>query len=55
MIIKGNSIAPCPIAMSGPAFSDSYPFAIAAASTGPGIITPDREIITTMIKNSIIT
>ncbi|GAH47918.1 unnamed protein product, partial [marine sediment metagenome] len=46
-IIRGNSIIPCPMAISVPAHRDRVPIATAAAVTGPGAITPESDITTT--------
>ncbi len=44
MAMRGNSTSPWPTAIHIPASRSSYPFATAAANTGPGIITPLRDM-----------
>ncbi len=54
-IINGNSTSECPIAIFIPALVPYFnPYVIFAANNGPGDITPDAEIIMTIIANSMI-
>jgi hypothetical protein len=43
---------PCPTAISAPAYRLRAPITIAAAVTGPGIITPDSDTPTALTKKN---
>ena len=49
--IRGNSTIPCPREIRNPAALSLDPFAIATAKTGPGVITPDKDIEMTDSRN----
>ena len=52
-ITNGNSTSECPIAILIPALVPCFnPYVMFAANNGPGDITPDAEIIMTIIANS---
>ena len=54
-ITNGNSTSECPIAILIPALVPCFnPYVMFAANNGPGDITPDAEIIMTIIANSMI-
>jgi len=51
-IISGNSIMPCPMAMSSPANRLRAPIAIAEAVTGPGASAPESDITNTCARKN---
>jgi hypothetical protein len=49
--IKGNSITPCPKEIKIPAILSLNDFAIVTANRGPGVITPDKDMKITDVRN----
>jgi hypothetical protein len=52
MNIRGNSTIACPSEMRMPAVLFLNAFAIVAANSGPGAITPDNDMKTTESKKT---
>lgn len=50
--IRGNSRTPWPTATSAPALPSRLPLAIVTAVTGPGIITPERDMTITEARKT---
>ena len=51
--IRGNSMTPCPRAIKAPAVFHLEAFWMVTANSGPGNMTPDRDMSTTEIKNKV--